>query len=431
MRVHLIAPCRAEAIWRKRRGTFTLPQMSLAILSALTPPDIEMKVTDELVEDIDFSYPADAVALSVNTANSLRAYEVARIFREKGAKVLMGGIHPSMLPDEAALHADAIVVGEAEGVWPALIEDLRAGGLKPRYESSHPDPSEIPFPRWDTLNAKRYFVPRTFQVSRGCPHGCSFCSSTRFFGMKYRMRPIGSALEELKSYPRRFIVFVDDNIAGNPDYSKELFTAMRPLKKRWVAQSSIDIAKDETLLRLASESGCAGLLIGLESIRYGNKKDVKKLRALSEYEEMIRRIKRAGIGVHGSFIFGFDDDDLSVFDSTVDFVMRNRLEAANYCKLTPYPGTRLFEAFQKEGRLIHTDWSKYDRYNIVYRPKNLSIDELKQKTDEAYRKTYSLGSILRRCPSVIKSIPYYFALNLSYRAGAGRQAGARNLKISA
>jgi len=230
----------------------------------------------------------------------------------------------------------------------------------------------------------------------------------------------------LKNYPRRFVVFVDDNIVGNPDYSKELFTAMRPLKKRWVAQSSIDIAKDETLLRLASESGCAGLLIGFESIRYGNKKDVKKLKALAEYEETIKRIKRTGIGVHGSFIFGFDDDDPSVFNSTVDFVMQNRLEAANYCKLTPYPGTRLFEAFLKEGRLIHTDWSKYDRYNIVFRPKNLGIEELREKTDEAYRKTYSIPSILRRCPPALKSIPYYFAINLSYRAGARRVSNLKS-----
>lgn len=392
--------------------------MSLAILAALTPSNIEIKITDELVEDIDFNYPADLVALSVMTTNAPRSYEVADIFRQKGAKVIIGGIHPSVLPEEALCHADSIVSGEAEGLWPRAMEDFIRGDIKKIYIcEDHPDPSSIPSPRWDLLREDRYFVPRTFQVSRGCPYGCSFCSSTSFFGRDYRFRPIGRIVDELRGYKKRLAIFVDDNIVGNHEYAKELFSAIKKLDKRWVAQSSIDIVKDEGLLNLAAQSGCAGLLIGFESIRYDNRSEVKKLKMEKDYEEAIKRIKAFGIGVHGSFVFGLDGDTMDIFESTVDFVMRNRLEVANYCKLTPFPGTRLYKKMLEEGRLIHRDWSKYDRYHVVFRPKHFSVEMLYEKTDWAYRKTYSLSSIWKRRPSVIKNLPYHLAINIDYLLG--------------
>jgi len=395
--------------------------MALAILAALTPPDIELRVTDELVDDIDYAWPADAVALSVNTTSSPRSYEVARHFRGLGAKVIMGGIHPSVMPDDAQAHADAVVIGEAEAIWPQVLDDLRVGKLRERYEAVHPDPAAIPTPRWDLIHGKRYFTTRTFQVSRGCPYGCEFCSSTRFFGTKYRFRPIERVVEEVKSYPKRFMVFVDDNIVGRADYSRELFKALKPLKKRWVAQASIDIARKDDLLRLAKESGCAGVLIGLESVRPENRESIKKMRSIEEYEAAIAELRRAGIGVHGSFVFGFDGDTADVVDATVDFVLRNKLEVANYCKLTPYPGTKLYERFNAEGRITESDFSRFDRYNLVFEPQGMSRDELYRKADEAYARTYSLSSILRRVPAKIQNIPYYFAINLSYRMGARRR----------
>jgi radical SAM superfamily enzyme YgiQ (UPF0313 family) len=419
MNLYIIAPCRKEDIWRKRRATFTLPPMALAILAALTPEDFSIKVTDELVDDIDFSFPADIVALSVNTTSAFRAYEVAARFRKTGARIVMGGIHPSVMPEESSRHADSIVIGEAEGIWEELMNDIMAGQLKTVYECvDRPLPETIPAPRWELLHENKYFVPRTFQVSRGCPYGCNFCSSTHFFGIKYRFRPVGRVMDEIRDYTKRMIVFVDDNIVGKFDYSRELFKALKGKNKMWVAQSSIDIAKDESLLRLASDSGCAGLLIGFESIRYGNKSDVKKLKTAKEYEEAIKTIRGYGIGVHGSFVFGFDDDNVDTFHSTVDFVMKNRLEVGNYCKLTPFPGTRLFEKMNKEGRLLHRNWSLYDRYNIVFRPKNFSIEEFRRLADKAYKRTYSIPSIIRRTPTVVKNIPYYYAMNLSYWFGA-------------
>ena len=181
MRLYIISPCRTKDIWRKRRATFVLPQMSLAILAALTPPDIEIKVTDELVDDIDFAYPADLVAISANSANAPRAYAVAELFRKHGAKVIMGGIHPSVMPEEILQHADSVLIGEAENMWEGILDDFRSGKMHQIYRrETYPDPAQIPNGRWDLLNTKRYYAPRTFQTSRGCPHGCSFCSSTQF-----------------------------------------------------------------------------------------------------------------------------------------------------------------------------------------------------------------------------------------------------------
>lgn len=395
--------------------------MSLAIIAALSPPDIEMKVTDELVDDVDFDFPADLVAISTNSTNAPRAYAVAKTFRERGAKVIMGGIHPSVMPDEALQHSDSVFIGEAEGTWEKVIDDFITGKLQDVYRcEGYPDPSKIPSGRWGMLNTGRYYVPRTFQTSRGCPHGCSFCSSTQFFGIKQRCRPVGHVIRELSGYKGRLIVFVDDNITGNHAYAKELFTAIKKIKKRWVAQSSIEIAKDNELLRFAAESGCAGLLIGFESVDSSNARDVRKLREAEVYADHIKEIKSHGIGVHGSFIFGFDNDPPDIFENTLDFVMRNRLEVANYCKLTPFPGTRLFSVMLSQGRILHQNWERYDRYNIVFEPKNISIEELYERTLEVYKRTYALGSILKRMPGQIKNIPPYFAINLSYRLGSKR-----------
>ncbi|NWF75091.1 MAG: radical SAM protein [Nitrospirae bacterium] len=419
MRLYLIAPCRKKDIWRKKRVTFTLPPMSLAILASLTPEKIEIKITDELVEDIALSSDPDIVALSVNTTNAKRAYEIAEYFRKKGSKIIMGGIHPSCMPEEALQYADSVVAGEGEPLWQNIISDFQRGRLKAIYKSADfSDMSIVPKPKWELLNNNRYFVPRTFQVSRGCPYGCSFCSSTKFFGRHYRFKPVKNVVDEIKDYPKKFLVFVDDNIVGNHDYARELFKSLMPLKKRWVAQASIDIAKDQRLLQYASDSGCAGLLIGFESIRYSNKKDVKKLRDPQDYAEMIRLIHSYRIGVHGSFVFGFDEDTEDVFTDTIDFVIRNRLECANYCKLTPFPGTELFEKMKSEDRLLTLDWSKYDRYHLVFKPKHIDVNRFYILTDDAYRRTFSFYSILKRMPNIISNIPYYLAINLSYRLGA-------------
>lgn len=421
MRLYMISPCRPEDFWRKRRATFTLPQMSLPILAALTPPHIEIKMTDELVDDIDFDYPANLVAITTNTTNAPRAYQVAGTFREKGATVIMGGIHPSVMQEEASQHADSVFIGEAEDLWKTVIDDFMDNRLKPVYKATaYPDPADIPFGRWDLLKTDRYYTKRTFQASRGCPHGCNFCSSTQFFGVRHRCRPVGNVIAELKDYKGRLAIFIDDNIAGNPAYARELFSGIKKINRRWVAQTSIEIAKDNNLLRLAAESGCAGLLFGFESLVPENSQVVRKLKKAEQYAEAIKEVKSHGIGVHGSFIFGFDHDTPDVFENTVDFVIRNRLEAANYCKLTPFPGTRLFNDLLSESRIIDLNWEHYDRHTLVFKTKKMTPEELHYKAMKAYERTYSLKSIFRRMPSNIRNIIPYFAINLSYRMGAKR-----------
>ena len=419
MRVVLIAPAPASYIWRKKRAAFTLPPMALPLLAAVTPPGVEVRLIDEAVEDVDLKLEADLVGLSVMTATAPRAYHLADHFRSRGIQVVMGGVHPSSLPDEALQHSDSVVIGEGEGQWGQVLKDAERGCLGRIYRSSDPFPLEqLPSPRWDLLPAGRYFVPQTVQVTRGCPMSCSFCSVSSFFGLSYRRRPASQAIEEIKTHKKKLLIFADDNIAGHPDSAKELFAAMVPLKKKWVSQCSLSIADDPELLDLAARSGCIGLLIGFESISPAVLKSIgKKVNLRRNYEEAIRRIHRRGIHIQASFIFGFDEDPPDTIPATVQFVKENRLTGVNYCRLTPFPGTRLYDQLEKEGRIIDRDWSKYDRQNVVFQPRNFAPGELQEKIFWAYRQTYNLGSLWQRRPFSFQHFSLYLALNFGYMKG--------------
>jgi radical SAM superfamily enzyme YgiQ (UPF0313 family) len=419
MRVVLIAPAPASYIWRKKRAAFTLPPMALPLLAAVTPPGMEVRLIDEAVEDVDLNLEADLVGLSVMTATAPRAYQIAEHFRARGMLVVMGGVHPSCLPEEALQHSDAVVVGEGEGHWPQVLKDFEHGRLKKIYRDSGPFPlDELPSPRWDLLPAHRYFVPRTVQVTRGCPMSCSFCSVSSFFGRSYRHRPLSHVIEEIKAHKKRLLIFADDNIAGNPEVAKELYAAMIPLKKKWVSQCSLSIADDPELLDLAARSGCIGLLIGFESISPEVLKSIgKRVNLHRQYQEAIRKIHARGIHIQGSFIFGFDDDTPESIPATVHFVKENRLTGVNYCRLTPFPGTALYADLEKEGRIIDRDWSKYDRQNVVFQPRNFSPRDLQEKIFWAYSQTYNLRSLWQRRPSSFQHFSLYLLLNFGYMKG--------------
>jgi radical SAM superfamily enzyme YgiQ (UPF0313 family) len=419
MRVVLIAPAPASYIWRKRRVAFTLPPMALPLLAAITPSEVEIQLIDEAVEDVDANLKADLVGLSAMTANVSRAYALADHFRSRGIPVVLGGVHPSCLPEEALEHCDAVVIGEAENLWPRVVQEAAQGRLEKIYENSGAVSLEtLPAPRWDLLRAKRYFIPQTVQVSRGCPMACSFCSVSTYFGRSHRSRSIPQVIEEIKALERKLFVFVDDNIAGDPDRAKELFAAMIPLKKKWVGQCSVNISEDAELLNLASRSGCIGLLIGFESISPAVLRSVGKGGNLGrKYEEAIRRIHAHSIHIQGSFIFGFDDDTPAGIQSTVQFVKQNRLTGVNYCHLTPFPGTKLYADLNKEGRILHRDWAKYDRQNIVFRPRNFTPEELRKHIFWAYRQTYNWRSFWQRRPFSFQHFSLYLALNFGYMKG--------------
>jgi radical SAM superfamily enzyme YgiQ (UPF0313 family) len=419
MRVVLIAPAPASYIWRKKRAAFTLPPMALPLLAAVTPPGVEVRLIDEAVEDVDLNLEADLVGMSVMTATAPRAYQIADRFRARGMQVVMGGIHPSSLPEEALEHSDAVVIGEGESRWAEVVKDAGLRSLKRIYENSSSFPlDELPFPRWDLLPAQRYFVPRTVQVTRGCPMSCSFCSVSSFFGRSYRHRPLSQVIEEIKAHKKRLLIFADDNIAGNPEVAKELFAAMIPLKKKWVSQCSLSIADDPELLDLAARSGCIGLLIGFESISPAVLKTIgKRVNLHRQYQAAIRKIHARGIHIQGSFIFGFDEDTPESIPATVQFVKENRVTGVNYCRLTPFPGTQLYADLEKEGRIIDRDWAKYDRQNVVFQPRHFTPQELQEKVFWAYRQTYNLRSLWQRRPFSFQHFSLYLLLNFGYMKG--------------
>ncbi len=416
MRLALIVPATQENI-RKRRKSLC-PPLGLAMVAALTPPEVEVSLTDENVTAIDFRKEADLVGITAMTITAHRAYEIADIFRAKGSKVILGGSHPTALPEEASQHADAVVVGEAEGIWPKVIEDFKANGLQKVYrQAERPSLAGLPIPRRDLFVKGAYSCSNTVSTTRGCPNACSFCSVTSFFGQTYRRRPVPEILKEIDTLDRRDLLgFVDDNIFANPRFATELFRGLVPRKIRWIAQASVTVAKNDDLLKLAAESGCQAMLVGFETLSPANLAVVgKRVNNVDEYEAVIRKIHSHGIAIHGFFILGLDADDADVFARTVSFARKNRLESAQFAWPVPYPGTALAESLDKAGRIISKDWSEYES-NPVFEPKLMSPDALKKGCDWTWREFYSLPSIWRRIGLVHRNLLILWVANLSFRA---------------
>ena len=383
---------------KKKRNKYPIPQLSLPTIAGLTDSRFEVTITDDNIEDIDFDAKPDLVGITTMTALAPRAYEIAQEFRKRGVPVILGGIHASMLPEEAAQYADCIVIGEAEDVWPAALEDFIQGKLKKVYRGTGRHTLvNLPKPRLDLLKRGRYFSSSLLMASRGCPHDCHYCSVTTFWGKGFRYRPIPEVIEELKSLPGRMVFFADDNLYSNKVYAKKLFREMIPLKKKWSCQGDSLIANDAELLRLAAESGCQWIFIGIESISEKNLAQMRKsFNKVKQYKESFKKVHDAGINVFGSFIFGLDEDDKNVFKDTVDFAIDAKLDAANFYILTPLPGTKLFQEMKDGGRLLHTEWDKYDANHVVFKHPKLTSEELLDGLIFAYKYFYSIPSISKR-----------------------------------
>ncbi|MFB0535417.1 MAG: radical SAM protein [Anaerolineae bacterium] len=401
-----------------------LPGLTMPTIAALTPPDVEVTIVDEYVQEIDFNAPVDLVGLTAVITQSTRAYQIAGQFRRRGVPVVMGGHHASTLPEEALQHCDAVVIGEAEGIWPTVIEDAQRGNLQPRYRmNGYPSLEGLPRPRLSLLPMHRYltsFFP--VQTTRGCPFHCDFCAVTSFFGGTYRFRPVEEVVEEVKAIGSRNIFFVDDSIAANRSRAKELFQALIPLRLRWLSQANLTIANDPELLDLAEKSGCFALFIGLESLSEANLKQAgKTFNRPAEYPEAIRRIQKAGIHVWASFIFGLDDDDEAVFERTVRFLEENRLPMASFFTYVPLPGTRAAQRMEEEGRIIERDWAKYDDAHALFIPRRMSPQALEEGLWWAYRRFYSLPTLLRRafCPPQ-HHLPLVLLMNFLYHSAVRR-----------
>jgi len=379
---------------------FKFPLLSTSLLAGLTPVRHQVSIIDESILEIDFDQEVDLVAITAITPLAPRAYEIADEFRKRGRRVVIGGIHASWLPEEAKEHSDSVAIGEADEIWPEILEDAETGRLKPFYrQMGKTDLTLLPIPRRDLLPRRGYLFHNLIQTTRGCPYDCEFCSVTALHGKTYRMRPIAEVEKEIQSLERSkaYIFFVDDNIVGNLSYAKELLTMLSHYRLRWVSQGPIHIAENEEILSLLGKAGCHGLFIGFESLREENLELMgKRINRVERYERAIQRLHDAGIGVYGSFVFGYDYDDASVFDEFLEFADRNRIDGAFLPILTPFPGTRIYQRLKQEGRLLTEDWSKYDMATVVFQPKRMTVEELQEGFWKVNRSFYSISSMMKR-----------------------------------
>jgi radical SAM superfamily enzyme YgiQ (UPF0313 family) len=401
MDIALISP--SGVMYRNKGGIFPkalrYAPLTLTTLAGLIPKDLEAKVqiVDEGVSELDLDLKADLVGISAITGTSKRSYAIADHFRNKGSTVVLGGVHPTLVPDEAQKHADTVVTGLAFDTWPQLLKDFNNGEIKERYsQPSNQDLSDLPIPRRDLLGKFSYISKASTQATFGCPYKCDFCAVVAS-QPKYLHRPISEVVDELEQMKGNFVVFVDPSPTEDRDYIKELWTAMVPLKKKWGGLATVRLADDDELMDLAAESGCKGLLLGFESVSQEAVRGINKgFNKVDDYKEVVKKLHDRGISINGTFMFGMDSDTKDSFKRTVDFVNEVKIDLPRYAVYTPFPGTPVFNRLDKEKRILTKNWTLYDGQHVVYQPKNMSPDELREGQLWAWEQTYSPRSIFHR-----------------------------------
>lgn len=404
MRLTIVHPCIGRRPGQPYIGTWQMEPLIAAVLADLTPPEIEIKFYDDRMEAIPFDEPTDLVAISVETYTAKRAYQIASEYRRRAVPVVMGGFHATLCPEEVADYAEAVVIGEAEGLWPQVIDDFRHGRLEKIYRQPARPSLQGLNPDRTIFRGKRYLSIGLVEAGRGCHFKCDFCAVQTVFDQTQNRRPIDDIIAELtwlKRQHKKFIFFVDDNITSNLDEAKAFFRALIPLKLRWVSQASINAAHDEEFLDLLVRSGCEGLLIGFESL------DPQNLKAMAKgfntmkggFEQALANLRRYNIKLYVTFIFGYDLDTPASFAETVEFARRHRFFIGAFNHLTPFPGTPLYQRLEAEQRLLYRAWWLDDDYSynkIPFQPARMSPEALQQGCLEARRSFYSLPSIIRR-----------------------------------
>jgi radical SAM superfamily enzyme YgiQ (UPF0313 family) len=350
------------------------------------------------------------------TSNAPRAYILAEEFKKRGKAVVMGGVHPTILPDEALRYADSVVIGEAEGVWEQLLKDFKYGRLKKKYHKPYPSLDKYVHIRHRKGKKKRLFNVVPVMTTRGCPYNCDFCCVHDIFGKKVRHIPIKNVVQDITDSEGKTFLFLDDNIIGDPKYAKELFRAIKPLNIKWGGQASISFVRETELMKLAVESGCIGLFFGLESVSKSQLLTMRKsIKDIEKVEEAIKKVKSFGIHFHASMIFGFDDDTKDIFPETLDFLDKNKIGSASMNILTPYPGTRTYQKYKNEGRIITDNWRYYDHNTVVFKPKNMSPLELQAGRLWAVEEFTKISSTMRRLPFNTSHSILHLAVNLGSR----------------
>jgi radical SAM superfamily enzyme YgiQ (UPF0313 family) len=400
MKIKMILPALTEAkspFWRPIKYSL-FPPLGLATLAAYCAPDDEIDLQDEHVEELNLDDEPQLVIIQVYITNAFRAYAIADAYRQKGAYVCLGGLHVSSLPEEAAPHADSIFIGPGEDTFPEFLRDWKNGSARKVYRNKERDIAGIPPIRRDLIKRSRYLVPNSIVVSRGCPHHCDFCYKDAFFegGRSFYTQQVDSALAEIDRLPGRHLYFLDDHLLGHQRFSSGLFEGMKGMNRVFQGASTIDAILRGDLIEKAAAAGMRSVFVGFETLSRNNLVQSNKSQNIGRnYEEAIKRLHSLGIMVNGSFVFGLDADDTDVFKRTVDWAVKNSLTTCTFHILTPYPGTRLFQDMEAQGRILHRNWDQYDTRQVVYKTVGLSAAGLKKGYDDAYRSFYSWSNITR------------------------------------
>jgi len=427
MRVLLIAPTALDSQGKPiKQGRLHLPGLTLPMLAAVTPSKVDLRMVFETVEDIPFNESWDLVGLTGMGSGIVRAWQIADEFRAQGVKVVIGGIAASLCqPNWSLSHADALVIGEAEELWPQVIEDLEGDRLQPIYRMSRRPPIEsLPPPRYDLLAKSKVGFWRPVQATRGCPFTCNFCSVTSFFEGTYRKRPVDQVVRDVrvaKKYGTRYIAFIDDNIGVDFDYCAKLWETLIPEKIIWMSQCSLHITERPDMMELAHRSGCRVLSFGIESINQNSLETIDKdWNRPERYQEAIKALRNNGIEVSTEMVIGLDGDDPSIFQRTFDFIIKNKIPVPRVHIITPVPGTPLYEDLRRQGRILPTHFSDYTGGKVVFQPIHFQPEDLEKGYWKLYEKLFSWPAILRRVISNSASLgPYMRAVvwitNFKYR----------------
>jgi radical SAM superfamily enzyme YgiQ (UPF0313 family) len=423
MKIALISP--KGPLYRSRGGIFRkslrYQPLTLTTLAALAPPELglEFALYDEGIEEVPMDLKADLVGLTVITGSSNRAYELSAHFRTQGIKVVLGGPHVTLVPEEASQHADAICVGYADDSWPRLLHEFAQGRMLARYDQA-PDFTlnygNLPFPHRELLDGRRFLTQAVFEATRACAHDCEFCVVPTAWGRRQLQKPIGHVIEDIETVGAKKIIFIDLNLISDPDYAAELFEALTPLNIRWFGLATSLIGRNPELMQLMARSGCAGLLIGFETITTAGLRDInKRFNDPQLYRSLITDLHALGISIQGCFVFGNDHDTPDVFDRTVQFVVDTAIDLPRFAILTPFPGTPLHARLDRDGRILTKDWELYDGQHVVFRPQMMTAEELQNGHERAWRSAYSYSSIARRLSGSRTQTPIAVMANLGYR----------------
>jgi radical SAM superfamily enzyme YgiQ (UPF0313 family) len=400
MRIKLILPALMEAkspYWRPIKYSL-FPPLGLATLASYLSEDDDVQLVDEHVEEVNTDDDPELVIIQVYVTNAKRAYALADHYRNRGAYVILGGLHVTSLPQEAALHADSIFLGPGEDTLPQFLDDFRRGEHKPVYVSSSRSLVGTPPVRRDLIKRDLYLVPNSIVVSRGCPHHCNFCYKDAFFdgGRSFYVQRVDDALAEIDRLPGRHLYFLDDHLLGHTRFATQLFDGMQGMNRLFQGASTVDAILRGDLIERAVKAGLRSIFVGFESLHSGNlARSGKKQNLGKDYQAVVRRLDELGVMINGSFVFGLDEDDPSVFRRTVDWAVDNGLTTATFHILTPYPGTALFGQMERDGRILTRDWGRYTTREVVYKTLNMTPEQIKAGYDWSYREFYRWSNILK------------------------------------